>query len=181
MWHRAAAALRPDATLAAELEQRAEQTIKRGAPTNAVRALERAAQLSVDRRDKAARTYRAAELAYAVGQPEHGERLRRHYGDLVHGEHDELRYEWLNELADGDRGGEQRIDLLVDLAAGTVISDETLATDLLRASALRCWNLAPGRPVGRRVIAAADRLAVVDLAIKPFGRENSHYVSKGLL
>ncbi|MEO3927631.1 AAA family ATPase [Micromonosporaceae bacterium B7E4] len=163
VWHRAAAALRPDTALAADLERHAEQAIKRGAPTNAVRALERAAQLSVDSRDKAARTYRAAALAYAVGQPEHGERLRRHYRDLVHNEHDGLRYEWLNELADGDRGGELRINALVDLAGrATVVGDDMLATDLLRASALRCWNLAPGRPVGKQVIAAADRLAVAD-------------------
>jgi DNA-binding CsgD family transcriptional regulator len=164
VWHRAAAALRPDAALAAELELHAERAIKRGAPTNAVRALERAAQLSVDGRDRAGRTYHAAALAYAVGQPEHGERLRRHYRDLVDSEHDGLRYEWLNELADGDSGGDQRITTLVDLAGrASVVGDDTLAIDLLRASALRCWNLAPGRPMGKQVITAADRLTGVDL------------------
>ncbi|MFG2046557.1 AAA family ATPase [Micromonospora sp. NPDC048935] len=163
VWHRAAAALGPDAALAAELEWHAERAIKRGAPTNAVRALERAAQLSVDGRDRASRTYQAAALAYAVGQPEHGERLRRHYRDLVDSEHDGLRYEWLIELAEGDRGGDQRITTLVDLAGrASMVGDDALATDFLRASALRCWNLAPGRPVGKQVIAAADRLAVVD-------------------
>jgi DNA-binding CsgD family transcriptional regulator len=164
VWHRAAAALRPDAALAAELEWHAERAIKRGAPTNAVRVLERAARLSVDGRDKAARAYQGAALAYAVGQPEHGERLQRYYRDLVDSEHDGLRYEWLSELADGDRGGDQRITTLLDLAGrASVVGDDTLATDFLRASALRCWNLAPGRPVGKQVIAAADRLAVVDL------------------
>jgi hypothetical protein len=164
VWHRAAAALRPDAALAAELEWHAERAIKRGAPTNAVRAMERAAELSVDGRDKAGRTYHAAALAFAVGQPEHGERLRTHYRDLVDGEHDGLRYEWLNELADGDRGGDQRITTLVYLAGrASMLGDDALATDFLRASALRCWNLAPGRPVGKHVIAAADRLAAVDV------------------
>lgn len=164
VWHRAAAALRPDAALAAELERQADQAIKRGAPTNAVRTLERAAQLSAASGDKAGRTYRAAVLAYAVGQPENGERLRRHYRDLVDSEHDGLRYEWLNELADGDSGGEPRINLLIDLAGtATAIGDDTLATDFLRTSALRCWNLFPGRPVGKQVIAAADRLTVADI------------------
>ncbi|MFI6066575.1 hypothetical protein ACIA47_15125 [Micromonospora sp. NPDC051227] len=78
-------------------------------------------------------------------------------------EHDGLRYEWLIELAEGDRGGDQRITTLVDLAGrASMVGDDALATDFLRASALRCWNLAPGRPVGKQVIAAADRLAVVD-------------------
>ncbi|WP_203996754.1 helix-turn-helix transcriptional regulator [Virgisporangium aurantiacum] len=164
VWHLAAAALQPDAALAADLERNAEQAIRRGAPANAVRALERAAQLSVDGRSDADRTYRAAVLAYAVGQPENGERLRRRHRDLGESDHDGLRDEWLNELADGDRGGEPRIDALVDLAGrATAIGDDTLATDFLRASALRCWNLAPGRPVGRQVIAAADRLAVADV------------------
>ncbi|GIH25334.1 LuxR family transcriptional regulator [Acrocarpospora phusangensis] len=164
VWHWAAAALRPDAALAADLEQHAEQAIKRGAPANAVRALERAAQLSVDGRDKRERTYQAAALAYAVGQPESGERLRTRYRDLVDGEHDDLRYEWLNELASGDGGGERRITTLVDLAGrARAIGDDRLATDLIRAAALRCWNLLPGRPIGKEVIAAADRLAVADL------------------
>jgi DNA-binding CsgD family transcriptional regulator len=167
VWHRAAAALRPDASLAAELERHAEQAIARGAPANAVRALELAAQLSAGRRDKTARTYRAAALAYAVGQPGSGERLRRHYRDLVAGEYDTLRYEWLSELADGDRGGNQRITTLVDLAdRAAAIGDGVLATDFLLAAALRCWNLAPGHPVGKRVIAAADRLAVDDVTTR---------------
>ncbi|GIE91946.1 LuxR family transcriptional regulator [Actinoplanes regularis] len=164
VWHRAGAALRPDAALAAELELRAEQAIERGAQAFAVRALERAAQLSVDRADRAARTYRAVVLAYTAGQPEAGERLRRHHRDLVETGHDGLRQEWLNELADGEHGGEQRIHTLLDFAErATVLGDDTLATDFLRAAALRCWNLWPGRPVGRQVIAAGERLAVADL------------------
>jgi DNA-binding CsgD family transcriptional regulator len=167
VWHRAGAALWPDAALAAELERHADQAIGRGAPANAVPALERAAQLSVERGDKAARTYRGAALAYTVGQFETGERLRRHHADLVESGHDGLRHEWLNELADGDRGGEQRIHTLLEFAErATAIGDGTLATDLLRSAALRCWNLSPGRPVGRQVIATADRLAVTDPATR---------------
>ncbi|MCM4085105.1 helix-turn-helix transcriptional regulator [Paractinoplanes hotanensis] len=163
VWHRASAALRPDAALAAELERHAERSIERGAPANAVRALERAAQLSNSGRGRRERAYRAAVLAYAVGRLQDGERLRRSYRDLVDGEHDGLRYEWLNELAGADHGGDQRINVLLDLAAGAkAAGDDELATNFLRASALRCWNLLPGRPVGRQVIAAADRLAVAD-------------------
>ncbi|MEU4623368.1 AAA family ATPase [Actinoplanes sp. NPDC023801] len=163
VWHRAGAALWPDAALAADLERHAGQMIGRGAPANAVPALERAAQLSAGRGDKEARTCRGAALAYTVGQFDTGERLRRHHRDLVESEHDGLRHEWLNELADGDRGGEQRIHTLLGFAErATAIGDGTLATDFLRSAALRCWNLSPGRPVGKRVIAVADRLAVAD-------------------
>ncbi|MFC7532945.1 AAA family ATPase [Actinoplanes sp. GCM10030250] len=164
LWHRAAAALRPDAGLAADLEEHAEQAIKRGASTDAVRVLERAAQLSADSRDRADRTYRAAALAYAVGQPAAGERLRSRYRDLADGDNDSLRYEWLNELADEDQAGEQRIHLLINAAErATVVGDEDLATDFLRAAAMRCWNLSPGRPVGKQVIAAAGRLGIADV------------------
>ncbi|MBO3737625.1 helix-turn-helix transcriptional regulator [Actinoplanes flavus] len=167
VWHRAGAALRPDAALAAELEQHADRAIRRGAQAFAVRALERAAQLSDDRRDRAARTYRAAALAYTAGQPKSGERLRRHHRDLIDGGHDELRHEWLNELADSDHGGEQRIHTLLGHAErATATGDHTLATDFLRAAALRCWNLSPGRPVGREVIAVAERLGVTDIATR---------------
>ncbi|GID42885.1 LuxR family transcriptional regulator [Actinoplanes capillaceus] len=167
VWHRAGAALRPDAALAAELEQHADQAIRRGAQAFAVRALERAAQLSAARGDRRARTYRAAALAYTVGQPENGERLRRHHRDLIDAGHDELRHEWLNELADSDHGGEQRIHTLLGHAErATAIGDHTLATDFLRAAALRCWNLSPGRPVGKQVIAVAERLGVTDIATR---------------
>jgi DNA-binding CsgD family transcriptional regulator len=167
VWHRASATLWPDAALAAELERHAEQTIRRGAAGNAVPALERAAQLSVERAEKETRTYAAAALAYTVGQFETGERLRRHHRDLVESGHDGLRHEWLNELADGDRGGEQRIHELLGCAEQAMgLGDDALATDLLRSAALRCWNLSPGRPVGRQVIAAADRLGVVDPATR---------------
>ncbi|MEU4421823.1 AAA family ATPase [Actinoplanes sp. NPDC024001] len=163
VWHAAAAAVRPDAALAAELERHAEQAISRGAPTNALRALERAAQLSADMRDRRARTYRAAALAYAVGTPHSGDQLRARFRDLVDSEHDGLRYEWLNELGGADGGGDQRIHRLVDFAArACAVPDDELATDLLRAAALRCWNLVPGRPVGKQVIAAADRMGVAD-------------------
>jgi DNA-binding CsgD family transcriptional regulator len=167
VWHSAAAALRPDAALAARLELHAEQAIKRGSPVHAVLALERAAQLSTGHRTQAERTYRAAELAYAAGRPEVGERLRERYRDLAAGEHELLRFEWLNELSDGDHGGERRIISLVDVAGrATAIGDTELAADFLRASALRCWNLLPGSPVGREVIAAADGLAVCDLTTR---------------
>ena len=162
-WHWAAAAVHPDSALATALEQSADHSVQRGATSNAVHALERAAQLSVEPADRRQRTFRAASLAYAAGRAAHADRLRSSYRELVTSDADQLRYEWLCELASTDRGGEQRVSVLIDLADHAhALDDDELALHFLRAAAQRCWNFCPDRPVGKEVIAAADRLAAVD-------------------
>ena len=64
VWHWAAAALHPDSALAAALEQSADRSLQRGATSNAVHALERSAQLSVEADDRRRRIFRAAALGY---------------------------------------------------------------------------------------------------------------------
>jgi DNA-binding CsgD family transcriptional regulator len=163
VWHRAAAALHPDSALAAALEQSADGALQRGATSNAVHALERSAQLSVEADDKRRRIFRAAALGYTAGRAAQGDRLRSSYRALIDDDADRLRYEWLCELAGADRGGEQRVGVLVQLAdQAHAADDDDLASQFLRAAALRCWNFCPDRPVGKSVIAAADRLAVAD-------------------
>jgi DNA-binding CsgD family transcriptional regulator len=163
VWHWAAAALHPDSALAAALEQSADRSLQRGATLNAVRALERSAQLSAEAGDRRRRIFRAAALAYEAGRATQADRLRSSYRELIGDDADRLRYEWLCELAGTDGGGEQRVSALVDLAdEAYAVNDDNLALQFLRAAALRCWNFCPGRPVGRSVIAAADRLAATD-------------------
>jgi DNA-binding CsgD family transcriptional regulator len=165
--HRAAAALHPDAALASELERSAESALDRGAATDAAGALERSAQLSVDGQLRRRRLFRAAGLAYEVGSPEYGDRLRARYGDLVHDERDGLRYEWLGELAATDRGGRHRIRVLLASAERAhALDDDALALRFLRAAARRCWTFFPDEPVGRAVVDAADRIHVVDAATR---------------
>ena len=82
-WHWAAAAVHPDSALATALEQSADHSVQRGATSNAVHALERAAQLSVEPADRRQRTFRAASLAYAAGRAAHADRLRSSYRELV--------------------------------------------------------------------------------------------------
>ncbi|MCZ0999316.1 hypothetical protein O1M63_16440 [Streptomyces mirabilis] len=67
-WHLAAAALEPDEHLAALLVDSAAQAQRRGGAAAAARALERAAELSPARPDKARRLLAAAELALSAGQ-----------------------------------------------------------------------------------------------------------------
>jgi DNA-binding CsgD family transcriptional regulator len=163
VWHWAAAALQPDSALAAALEQSADRSLQRGATLSAVHALERSAQLSAEGSDRRRRVFRATALAYEAGRAAQADRLRSSYRALIGDDADRLRYEWLCELASTDRGGEQRIGVLIELAdQAHAVDDGNLAVQFLRAAALRCWNFSPDRPVGKSVIAAADRLAVTD-------------------
>ncbi len=161
--HRAAAALHPDPDLAVALEDAADLALGRGATADAVQALERSATLSADPAARRHRLFRATTLMYAMGWSDDGHRLRAAHRELVQDEPDRLRYEWLCELAGTDRGGEHRVEALLDLAERARAADDgELALQFLRASALRCWNFCPDRPVGAEVVAAADRLVVAD-------------------
>jgi DNA-binding CsgD family transcriptional regulator len=66
-WHLAAAATGTDDTAAGELEMVARRAIARGGPAGAMRALERAAQLSGERADRARRLVEAARAAFDAG------------------------------------------------------------------------------------------------------------------
>jgi DNA-binding CsgD family transcriptional regulator len=67
-WHRAAATLRPDAAIAAELEATADRARLRGGYAAATAALERAAELSPDTQDRARLLVDAAGFAVFTGQ-----------------------------------------------------------------------------------------------------------------
>jgi DNA-binding CsgD family transcriptional regulator len=70
VWHRAAAAAAgPDEEVATALDAAAERARRRGGRDVALAALERAAELSVDRGSRARRLFRAGELAYELGRP----------------------------------------------------------------------------------------------------------------
>jgi DNA-binding CsgD family transcriptional regulator len=66
-WHLAAAALAPDATVSAALEQTAERAKNRAAFGAAASALERAAELSIDSPSRARRLVEAARCASVAG------------------------------------------------------------------------------------------------------------------
>ncbi len=67
-WHLAAAALRPDAQVAALLEETAAKAQRRGGAAAAALALERSAELSPDRAEQARRLVAAASAAVPTGQ-----------------------------------------------------------------------------------------------------------------
>ncbi|MDX6490402.1 MAG: hypothetical protein QOD43_647, partial [Gaiellaceae bacterium] len=78
VWHRAAAvAAGQDEGVAMALDAAAERARRRGGPDVALAALERAAELSVDRGSRARRLFRAGELAYELGRSTDSARLLR--------------------------------------------------------------------------------------------------------
>jgi DNA-binding CsgD family transcriptional regulator len=81
-WHLAAAATGTDDVAAAELELAAQRAVVRGGPAGAVRALERAAQLSDESADRARRLIGAARAAYDAGQLDRAAQLAAAGGTL---------------------------------------------------------------------------------------------------
>ena len=77
VWHRAAAAAGPDEEVAGAMDSAAERAGLRGGRDVAMAALERAAELSVDRGARALRLFRAGELAYELGRSSDTTRLLR--------------------------------------------------------------------------------------------------------
>ena len=82
-WHRAAAALGPDAEVAAELERTAERARQRGGHAAAAAALERAADLSTDVESEARRLAAAAAAAWRAGRPARATALCDRAGPLA--------------------------------------------------------------------------------------------------
>ena len=75
LWHRALAAMGPDADLAAALEGSGRQAESRGAHASAASALHRAAELSVTAEDRIDRLATAARCAWASGDPDRARQL----------------------------------------------------------------------------------------------------------
>ena len=169
--HRARAATGRDETLAAELELVAERAVGRGAVSAAVTTLARAAELTVSAPNKRRCLYRAAVLAYELGQADVGDAHRAILALLADNEHTRLLLEELGEMADSAAaGGVARIQALIGLAErARRLGDERLAESFLRSAAFRCWMREPGNAVARTIAAlvtdAADWLSDPQRAI----------------
>jgi DNA-binding NarL/FixJ family response regulator len=169
--HRARAVTGYDEALAAELELVAERAIGRGAVPAAVTTLTRAAELTTSAPDKRRYLFRAAVLAYELGQADVGDAHRAVLALLADDEHARLLLEELNELADvGAGGGVARIQALISLAERSRrLGDERLMESFLRSAAYRCWMREPGNAVAgtiaKLVADAADVLGDPQRAI----------------
>ena len=169
--HRARAAIGHDEGLAAELEMVADRAVGRGAVSAAVTTLARAAELTTSAPDKRRYLFRAAVLAYELGQADVGDAHRAALALLADDEHTRLLLEELGEIADPSAGGGvTRILALIGLAERSRgLGDERLAESFLRSAAYRCWMREPGNAVAatiaRLVTDRADSLSDPQRAI----------------
>jgi DNA-binding CsgD family transcriptional regulator len=151
--HRARAATGHDEALAAELELVAARAVGRGAVSAAVTTLGRAAELTTSAPDKRRYLFRAAALAYELGQTDAGDAHRAVLALLADDEHTRLLLGELGEMADpGAGGGVTRIQALIGLAERSRrLGDERLAGSFLRSAAYRCWMREPGNAVAATI------------------------------
>jgi DNA-binding CsgD family transcriptional regulator len=180
-WHRAASIVGTDESIAAELEATSSRAMRRGAPSVAVAALERAAQLSERPLDRSRRLVGAITAAFEAGRRDVVERLLRELDVLELSEGEEARVMWVRELfEEGINGGAATIGHLLRTSADAATrGDQDLARKLVRAAATRCFWADPGADARGQVVAAAHELqrsefdaeAIVALALAdPIGQ-----------
>jgi DNA-binding CsgD family transcriptional regulator len=164
VWHRAAARLRPDEQLAAELDEAAARAERRGALSVAIDALERAAELSEETGRRGSRLVHAAETAFEIGQQEPALKFLRAAESLDLTAEDRTRLTWLREFHSGtDWSGAPKADSFVDLAERMSVEGHVdLALKTLVTAAQRCWWENRDQETRDAVVAAAERLPVAD-------------------
>ena len=127
-WHRAAEVVGTDEAVAADLDAAAALACRRGEPLIALRAGDRAAELSADVAGRCRRTLDAAELARELGLGELLADLLRRAASLDPGPRDAARLTWL-------RGGLSATDVPAAAAAMNAGGDGAVALKLLATAA----------------------------------------------
>ncbi len=160
-WHRAASIMGTDEGAAAELEAAARRAQDRGATVIAMAAEERAAALTEDPALRVGRLLAAAEMGFELGQPTAVRRLLDEAERSSPAPLDRARMTWLREIFnDGEPGNPMEVRRLVAASDEAVAAGEvSLALNLLRGAALRCWWADPGAAARDLVIASVDRVA----------------------
>jgi DNA-binding CsgD family transcriptional regulator len=155
-WHRAGAMSGRDEPVAAELELAAAEARRRGAYPTALIWLERAAVLSPDPLDRAARLLSAAEVGFELGRFAEVERLKDQVTRMTLRPRDRSRLTWLTgAFHDGATSDPADVRHLVDLARhATADADIELTMQLLFGAARRVWWRDPGAAVRREIVRA---------------------------
>jgi DNA-binding CsgD family transcriptional regulator len=159
-WHRAAAAVGPDPSVAAELEQAALRARRRGGVITAAAAFERAAALTPGPARRGALLLSAAEAARELGHTEMVRRLLREAGSCALTSHDHAHVMWLGDaFRNGPVGDPVKVRALAEAARQTAADgDSRLALNLLSAAALRCYWGDLREPATDEVLDAADHV-----------------------
>jgi DNA-binding CsgD family transcriptional regulator len=160
-WHRAAAALGGDDTIADALEAAATRASQRGAPGVAFAALERAAQLTTDPKRRGTRLMHAAYLGLDLGRPRDVERVLGAIDEPSLRPLDRPHVAWLRELNEGTWSGASRIASFVEIAERKRVRGETdFGLSTLRDVAMRCWWSRLDDGTRRSLVAVAERFPV---------------------
>lgn len=162
VWHRAAATIGPDDSIAADLDHAADRARRRGAVTISVAALQRAAGFTADGRARADRLLRAAELACELGQIDTAEVLTRQARRQALNGPQRDRLLLIEEMTEpGDFEDEARIRLLAEAGdRARAAGERDLAMSLLWQAASRCWWGGAARETRDVVAEAALRLSL---------------------
>lgn len=156
VWHRAAAAIGMDDAVAEELESAATRAQQRGDVPVAVRALDRAAELSADPARRARCLLKAVELAFDMGWRDVVGSLLQRGESLRVSPHDRFRLMWYREAQTRSISGARALSEIADNIKGC--DDVDLALDLLSGPATYGWWAEPDEQVCSHVVAAVERV-----------------------
>ena len=164
-WHRAAATVRRDDTVADDVEIVARRAQARGGILEAAVTLRRSAELTEDAGLRGERLLGSAELAYEAGRADLVQRAIEDAQPLSLGVRDRARAALLSEIFyDGVAGDVPRVYTLVDDARQVAaLGDGELALQLLQGAAVRCWWAALDADVRGLVADSAEALPVSEL------------------
>ncbi len=162
VWHRAAAVIGMDPTLASDLEDAGRRAQRRGSIVEAAAAFERAAELTPASVERARLLLSAAEAASRLGTGEMVLQLVRQAESAGLGACDQARAMWLEDaFLPGPVGDLARVNALARTAKEIAAHRETEVTlNLLSAAAFRTYWGNLDQRTARAVLAVADRLDV---------------------
>lgn len=165
-WHRAAAVIGRKEEVAQDLDELAARARARGALLVAVSALQHAADLTPDPKERAERLLRAAESAFEVGRRDTVARVVEQVEPLmplVRGPLEKARIALVRGLGEPRVLPVDRLHSLVALAAeARLAGDANLSWNLLWRLAQRCFWADPGATAREIVVRAAEEAGTTD-------------------
>jgi DNA-binding CsgD family transcriptional regulator len=158
-WHQAAATIGTDDEIAYDLESVAGRAEGRGDMHAAIRALDRAAELSTDPRHRARCLVRAAEMAFEIGWLGIVVDILARAENADLSPHDRVKLMWYYKATVGPVSGS---DALVQIAESIKSeSDADLALDLMCIPAAKgTWWIGTEEMVRKRLLAAVESVLI---------------------